>query len=329
VIRPATTDDLPVLLRLWDTFHREVPEPDYVDVDAENEHREIEAIVEAEGALLAEVDGEPVGFALFELRYPRAGFLTDLWVDRGARGRGTASALVRAAAARLRERGATHLQLEVMASNADARAVYERWGFRTEELKLVADLDALERRLGERERGRSFGSIHVQTDDRAAVEAAVAKYLPRFGRSAGTDVAEPRNGWTAVYDELADRDPGVLRKLARELSYATGAVTLVIGVEQGDVVRYALFDRGGVVDEYLSVPEYYGPLPPGDVVALGANPTVVARLTGADPARIRAVALTGATPDELPPAEELVRELAQAMGIEGAARGFEQQVGAG
>jgi hypothetical protein len=33
-------------------------------------------------------------------------------------------------------------------------------------------------------------------------------------------------------------------------------------------VRYALFDRGGAVDEYASVPEYRGPLPPGDVVAL-------------------------------------------------------------
>jgi hypothetical protein len=28
------------------------------------------------------------------------------------------------------------------------------------------------------------------------------------------------------------------------------------------VVRYDLFDRGADVDEYLSVPEYFGPLPP-------------------------------------------------------------------
>ncbi len=40
-----------------------------------------------------------------------------------------------------------------------------------------------------------------------------------------------------------------------------------------------LFERGRIVDEYLSVPEFYGPLPPGDVVGLAANPTVVARLT--------------------------------------------------
>ena len=44
-----------------------------------------------------------------------------------------------------------------------------------------------------------------------------------------------------------------------------------------------LFDRGGIVDEYASVPEYHGPLPPGEVIALRANPVVVERYTGATP----------------------------------------------
>ena len=58
-----------------------------------------------------------------------------------------------------------------------------------------------------------------------------------------------------------------------------------ISVDDGVVVRYVLYERGSVVDEYQSLPEHFGPLPPGDVVALGANPTVVSRLTGAEPAR--------------------------------------------
>ena len=89
---------------------------------------------------------------------------------------------------------------------------------------------------------------------------------------------------------------------------------LAIGVEDGAVVRYVLYERGSVVDEYQSVPEYFGPLPPGDVVALGANPTVVARLTGAEPAAVRAVARTAASPDELPPADELLQQLAEVLG---------------
>ena len=57
-----------------------------------------------------------------------------------------------------------------------------------------------------------------------------------------------------------------------------------------------VLDRGGIVDEYLSVPEFYGPLPPGDVIGLAANPTVLARLTGADPAVVKEVARTAASP---------------------------------
>src|SRR5205823_14709726 len=125
----------------------------------------------------------------------------------------------------------------------------------------------------------------------------------------------------AVHDELCDREPKVLQRLGRELSYSLAAVVLALGVEEGAVVRYTLFDRGGAVDEYASVPEYQGELPPGDVVALGANPTVVARLTGAEPARVRAIARTAASPDELSPAPELLAQLAEAMGLEGAGRG--------
>jgi hypothetical protein len=52
------------------------------------------------------------------------------------------------------------------------------------------------------------------------------------------------------------------------------------------------------------------------VVALGANPTVLARLTGADPARVREVARTAATPGELPPARDLLAGLAAVLGLE-------------
>jgi len=70
------------------------------------------------------------------------------------------------------------------------------------------------------------------------------------------------------------------------------------------------------VDEYLSVPEYFGSLPPGDALALRANPTVVSRLTGAAPGRIRAVARNAGSPSELPPARELYAQIAEVMGLE-------------
>jgi hypothetical protein len=70
------------------------------------------------------------------------------------------------------------------------------------------------------------------------------------------------------------------------------------------------------------VPEYHGPLPPGDVVALAANPTVAQRLTGADPARVRDIARTASHPGELPPAAELVAAVGAVLGIEGAGHGY-------
>lgn len=63
---------------------------------------------------------------------------------------------------------------------------------------------------------------------------------------------------------------------------------------------------------------------PGDAVALRANPTVLARLTHADPAAIRAVARTAESPDELPPSQELIGEVGAALGIEGGEHGSER-----
>jgi hypothetical protein len=147
------------------------------------------------------------------------------------------------------------------------------------------------------------------------VAKAVREYVPRLGRSARTDVHPPVNGWIAIDDELCSGDPSLLRRLAQELSYRTGGVVLTLGVEEETVVRYVLFDRGSVADEYSSIPEYHGPLPPGDVVALSANPTVAHRLTGADPARVRAVAQTASSAAELPDAENLYAELAAVLGV--------------
>ena len=213
------------------------------------------------------------------------------------------------------------LELEVLASNTDARTIYERWGFEPVELTLAAPVASLERRL-ERPTGPTFGSIHVQTDNTGAVERSVHKFLPRLGQSGGTSVTGPRNGWVAIHDELCDREPDIVRRLAKELSYALPAVVLAIGVEDGANVWYTLYDMGGDVDEYASVPEYHGELPPGDVVALGANPTVVARLTGADAHAVRSVARTAATPADLPDAVELVRDIAGVMGVSEADHGW-------
>jgi hypothetical protein len=173
------------------------------------------------------------------------------------------------------------------------------------------------------ERPPSHGSLHLQTDDQGAVVQVVSRLVPRVFRSRKSIVAPPRNGWVAVYDEVAERDPRQLGRLGRELSNATGLVVFAIGIEEGTAVHYIAFERGRTLDEYLSLPHFRGQLPSGDAVALRANPTVLARLTGASPAAVRAVARTADFPNELPPAEEILRELAEVLGIEGTRIKFE------
>jgi hypothetical protein len=80
-----------------------------------------------------------------------------------------------------------------------------------------------------------------------------------------------------------------------------------------------------MVDEYLSVPTYYGALPRVDELALAANPTLVGRLTGADPEAVRAAAPTASSPADLPRAAELLAGIAGVLGLAGAEHGFDAQ----
>lgn len=168
----------------------------------------------------------------------------------------------------------------------------------------------------------SLASIHVRSLDTEVVERTARQFVPRLGRSAGTVIVPPRDGWIAVYDELCDRDRKAHRRLAEELSVRRGIVVVALAVEVEAVVRMLLFERGRLVDEYLSVPDYHGPLPSGEALALAVNPTLVARLTGADAGAVRAIARTATTVDELPPPDELVAELGALLGLHGAAQGY-------
>jgi predicted GNAT family acetyltransferase len=242
--------------------------------------------------------------------------VTDLYVTPAARGRGVGQALLAAIVEPAREAGLDHVSLEVLTGNSEARRLYDRLGFVPVDVFMVAPLGAFAERLGSDERPPSFASLHVQTDDEAGVERAVKQYLPRLGRSASTEISREANGWVAVVDELCDRDRSAQRRLGTELSERMGVPVVALALEEETVVRYLLFERGRMVDEYLSVPTYYGDLNKADELSLAANSTLASRLTGADPATVRSVARVASSPSELPPARELVGQIAQLLGVE-------------
>ena len=316
-VREATGAELPRVQELLQAYVDELwerpfpPGPMHMpDVEGRVLH-----VAEDEGRIVGAAFGKPAA-------EPGVAHLEFVYVEPAVRRSGIGRELVRAFTAAASAAGAEHVTLDVDTSNEAGRAVWQRLGFAEYARRLATSLPALVQRLEPRA-GATFGSVHVQTDDVGGVERAVRTFVPRLGRSAATALAPPRNGWIGVFDELCGREPELLRRLARELSDRFG-VAIAIGVEAGQVVRYVVFDRGRMVDEYLSVPDFHGPLPPGDVIALGANPTLLARLTGADPAHVRAVARTASSPADLPPAEELVGQIGELLGLSGAELGFEE-----
>jgi ribosomal protein S18 acetylase RimI-like enzyme len=311
-IRDANPADLDLLMSLVAQLESELPPLPYPEDPEDFERAKVEKMVREGIALVAEDEGRAVAYALarFGDHGPTTVYVTDMWVERSHRGRGLGQDLLRRIAAQAAERGSTHVVLDVDSKNAAAIAFYLRLGFEEGAKIMRIAVDDLTRENADGA-GPSFGAVHVQTDDPQAVEAAVGQYLPRLARGVEAEV-EGGRGWTSV--RLSPFSPDLARKIGLELSERFG-VTLVLAVEQDAVVRFVIHDRGRMVDEYLSVPDYYGRLPPGDALALRANPTVIARLTGADPARVRAVARTGAVLADLPPAPELYEQLAAVLGV--------------
>lgn len=314
-IRKATRKDLDAIRALWEAMEAEIGGPEWVRETWEEERVDVERRLRDSAIFLAEEEGKVVGLLGLDFGNPRIAHVQSVYVVPEARRRGVAAALLGEAAAMSCDHGYADLDLDVLSSNHAALAVYERLGFVEYQKRLSVSLDELGRRLGATPGGESRGSVYVQNDDETAIRKAVAQFVPRLGRSAHTEVKPPRNGWIEVDDELCSRDPKALRRLGQELSYRTGGVVLTLGIEDGALVRYVLFDRGSVADEYASLPEYQGSLAPGDVIALGANPTVVHRLTGADPDRIRAVARTAKSQEELPAPHDLYDQLAELLGV--------------
>jgi GNAT superfamily N-acetyltransferase len=83
--------------------------------------------------LLADDDGALVGFCtgyqdLHSVRFGYRAWVEDLAVDPERRSQGVGKALLDAAKAWARERGATHLELDSAEARADAHRFYEREG---------------------------------------------------------------------------------------------------------------------------------------------------------------------------------------------------------
>lgn len=312
-IRRATDADQAVLRELWEEFQLEVPEPEgFAPETWEEEWADVQKNLATGAVFLAEDEAGPVGVARLTEPQQGSSHIQLVFVRPRARRQGVTKALLRACADAARQLGAQTVSLEVLLANDVARAAWQHLGFKDIWVGMAQPLDTLDARLAAAEDvGDWRATTHVQSDDELSVKRAVAQFMPRL------EASDLRSGesWMRVTDPVLDRDRDAHGRLAKELSERLGAVTVALALE-GPVVRFRLYERGRMVDEYLSVPNYYGALPKGDELALAANPTLVSRLTGADREDVKRIARTAAAPAELPPAAELYEQIARLMGLE-------------
>ena len=131
-IRPATAADIDTILHFIRSLAAFEREPDAVKTTPEDLLRDGFGSQPRFETLIAEMDGAPVGFALFFSTYStwegRAGIhLEDIFVEESARKYGIGRQLMQALAAIAIQRGYARLELQVLDWNP-AREFYHRLG---------------------------------------------------------------------------------------------------------------------------------------------------------------------------------------------------------
>jgi len=132
-IRFANVDDAATILRLVRELAAYEREPDAVLLTLPVLRAQLESETPPFSCLIAERDGEPVGFALFFASYStwrgRPGiYLEDLYVTPDARGLGIGKALLRRLAVLAIERGCARVEWSVLDWNTPAIDFYRSLG---------------------------------------------------------------------------------------------------------------------------------------------------------------------------------------------------------
>lgn len=150
-IRPATSADLPALLRFQQGVVAAERPFDPTLRPGELYYYDLSALLADPDVYLAvaEIDGQVVasGYARLEaakpyLRHLRHAYLGFMYVEPAHRGRGVNGQVMEALRQWAAERGVSELRLEVYAANHTAQQAYEKMGFRPHMLEMRLGSDA-------------------------------------------------------------------------------------------------------------------------------------------------------------------------------------------
>jgi hypothetical protein len=102
--------------------------------------------------------------------------------------------------------------------------------------------------------GAFFTNYQVRSDSMPAVLKALGPLI-----ESRAYVSPPQAGWVTVYDEASDdQDDTIIQELGTGLSRALTTTVLAFLLHDSDIFRYWLFQKGELIDEFDSNPEYFG-----------------------------------------------------------------------
>jgi GNAT superfamily N-acetyltransferase len=151
LIRPATIDDVPLLMRFSRELAEYEREPNAIATTEETLAKDGFGSQPKFRALIAEWDGQPVGYALlydFYSSWKGSGiFLEDLFVRESFRGRGIGKALLSNVASIAQREGCHAIRWEVLDWNKPAMEFYKSLGARfvDEWKQVLLEAEALNR----------------------------------------------------------------------------------------------------------------------------------------------------------------------------------------
>jgi GNAT superfamily N-acetyltransferase len=145
-IRPATPDDVPVILALIRELATYEREPDAVVATEEDVRREGFGATPSFHVLIAERAGEPVGFALYLFTYStwrgrHCLHLEDLFIRPEQRGHGLGLALMRSLAREAVAQGCPRFVWQVLDWNEPSIVFYEKLGAQIQRQWLTVRLE--------------------------------------------------------------------------------------------------------------------------------------------------------------------------------------------
>lgn len=158
--------------------------------------------------------------------------------------------------------------------------------------------------------GAHFVNFQVRSDSMERVTEAMQR------RDASSAYISPElNGWVSIYEGNSEsQDDQIIKTLGTTLSTDLQTAVIAFLIHDSSVLYYWLFEDGTLIDQYVSIPDYFGPVPDAEKLAARGEAGKLLRhcAPGTDIAQIEQLL----HPEDMVVfAEETLEELAGLLGI--------------